>query len=103
MLEDQRHLIPLAFPGLYRAAISQVGPLSEPSFSELKGAFATLVRPDVSSNHICIVIDGIDEYEGAQADICHMLLRASESPTIKIVALDPPYSCLCRFLLIVLK
>ncbi|KAK5032803.1 hypothetical protein LTS07_004213 [Exophiala sideris] len=90
----QRHpgLIPTAFPGLCRHALSHSSNrLAEPSFPELKKAMLNLVNQPTSSLRMCFFIDGIDEYEGDEAELIDLLKEVMSCSTqVKMVLSSRP-------------
>ncbi|KAL9618347.1 MAG: hypothetical protein Q9160_006929 [Pyrenula sp. 1 TL-2023] len=92
VLDRHQGLIPSAFPGLCRHALSHpTNRLAETSFPELKKAFLNLVNQHNSSLRMCFFIDGIDEYEGDQAELIDLLKEVtSSSSSIKMVLSSRP-------------
>lgn len=92
VLDRHQGLIPSAFPGLCRYALSHpTNRLAEPSFPELKKGFLNLVNQQSSSLKMCFFIDGIDEYEGDQAELIDLLKEVmSCSPHVKMVLSSRP-------------
>lgn len=91
VLDRHQGLIPTAFSGLCRTALTQsADKLSEPSFPELKRAFLNLVNQQSNSLRMCFFIDGIDEYDGDQAELTHLLREIASSPNVKIILSSRP-------------
>ena len=84
-------LMPQLLPGLYRDAASRTtSRLDEPSFAELRKAFSKMVNLRSSPLKICFFIDGVDEYEGDETELCELFAAVSSAPHIKLVLSSRP-------------
>lgn len=87
------------FPELCRVIMSKkaIGTI-EPTFTELRAAFARLVQNLPIDLRICFFIDGIDEYTGDHNDICDFISEITRHPSIKALLSSRPIpACVDRF------
>ena len=102
ILSGYRFIIPKVFPELYgeearqlqrHAQKYQVQPLSD---VELEIGFRRLL--ECFPSHLCLFIDGIDEYNGNHAEMSSILLSFVSRPNIKMVVSSRPIpACLRLF------
>ena len=90
LLESRPRLIPLAFPGLCRAALNEKADLSDPTLVELKQAVSLLVQQTKNTMRLCFVIDGIDEYDGDHAEISLFLKSLAACDNVKMIVSSRP-------------
>jgi hypothetical protein len=76
---------------LCRAAVAEKSQsLPEPSLAELKKAFRNLITQKVAPLNICLIIDGLDEYDGDYTELCDLFTQVAASPHLKIVLSSRP-------------
>lgn len=92
ILDRHRHLIATVFPELCRAVtkLNRGEQLSDPSLPELIKGFRRLVRKQATPLRICLLIDGIDEYEGDHSELSELLSSVSSSTHVKIIISSRP-------------
>jgi hypothetical protein len=91
ILDQRRSLIPVVFPGMCRSALRDKETLlSEPSFTELKRAFLSLLQLKSTDLRICLFIDGVDEYDGDHTQIVELLTVIASSQCVKAVLSSRP-------------
>jgi hypothetical protein len=96
VLAQYDDLIPAVFPTLYADGF----PISNdepPSYIELKCAFERLKIRSASFLHMCIFIDGIDEFEGDYRDMSTFLCSITSSTVKVVVSSRPINACLNVF------
>lgn len=90
-------LIPRVFPGLWERLSSGAAPPQQTPmrFEEVKAAFGRLTKESQSfDGYICFWINGLDEFEGDEADhwrLARDLQRWTESNHIKLCVSSRPY------------
>lgn len=103
ILNQNQSLVPVVFPDLYKIAATHPNDetLAVPSVAELKQALLHLVnRAATSSLKICILIDGIDEFEGGSESIVELVTSISASRFVKFILssrLAPTPTCIQTF------
>lgn len=99
ILSQRPELTTVLFPDTCRALISGKTPgRIDMSLTELKTAFATLIRCVPNDLRICLMVDGIDEYAGDYNELCDLLSEVSEGTSIKILLSSRPIpTCIYRF------
>lgn len=91
ILKQNPELLPSLVPTLCVAASK--GEDLEPSYMELKKGFENLVQISSStSRKICLLIDGIDEFEGDHFTISNLFASIATSLNIKILVSSRPIS-----------
>lgn len=91
ILDKNKYLIPSVLSTLCRAAVAEKShSLPEPTLAELKNAFQNLIRQKVAPLNICLFIDGLDEYDGDQNELCGLFTQVAASPYIKIIVSSRP-------------
>jgi hypothetical protein len=90
LLEPRPQLVPLAFPGLCRAALTKNADLSEPTLVELKKATNLLVQQTKNTMRLCFLIDGIDEYDGDHAEMSTFVKSLAAYENVKIIVSSRP-------------
>lgn len=91
ILSERQELIPIVFPHLCRCILSsQVKPGIEFDFTELSEGFLNLLRSMPVNLKVCLVIDGIDEYEGDHREICEFISKISDFESVKILLSSRP-------------
>ena len=99
IIEAHPALIPSLLPEMWREVYGSDGfrpgrhaeALDAPSDTDLTGAFEVL--PSLLSEHsikLCLLIDGLDEFEGNYHEGINLINRLSHSPNIKIVVSSRP-------------
>jgi hypothetical protein len=95
-LKKYHDLIPAVFPDLYSNEKLLFNG-EEPAYVELKAAFERLKVRSAPFLRICILVDGIDEFDGDHRDMSEFLCSIA-SPTIKVIASSRPLNaCLNAF------
>lgn len=87
ILQQVPDLIPGVLPRLCRAA-SQ-GEDFQPTLAELKSGFEKLATQTITPLKICILIDGIDEFDGDHAEISEFIFSTT-SPTFRAIVSSRP-------------
>lgn len=96
VLRQYPELIPAVFPILW-AGWNTDDDDQEPAYIEVKSAFELLVQKSAGFLKLCILIDGIDEYEGDHRDLSRFL-RSLSSTSVKLVVSSRPINpCLNVF------
>jgi hypothetical protein len=88
VLKKHPELIPAVFPTLYQTC-DDSDAKTEPSYIELKKAFALLTERSSAFVKLCIFVDGIDEFEGDHKDMS-VFLRSLASAQVKVVVSSRP-------------
>ncbi|KAH8702793.1 hypothetical protein GQ44DRAFT_596720, partial [Phaeosphaeriaceae sp. PMI808] len=83
-------LIPVVFPTLCRY-FSRRKLADDPSLPELKDAFTRLITQTITPQKICLLIDGVDEYDGDHVELVDYL-RSVSSPSLKLLLSSRPTS-----------
>lgn len=96
ILEQYYDLIPAAFPHLYIGE-KHMSDDEAPTYAELKRAFDILRARSASFLRICILIDGIDEFEGDHRDMSTFLCSLASASIKVIVSSRPINACLNVF------
>ncbi|KAM5350282.1 hypothetical protein ACJ41O_006787 [Fusarium nematophilum] len=97
ILSARPELMPLVMPELCQKA-SRLGQnegktLSEPTFAEVTRWFRRLSDVTANSYRICILIDGLDEFQGDHRELVDFLLDiCSNSSSIKMIVSSRPIS-----------
>lgn len=88
LLQD-RSLIPMILPGMWREVQSGVTRLNLPSQSETNEAFRRLGN-EVKGTVYAFFIDGIDEFTGSHRDCTAFIQELRRSPNMKLVVSSRP-------------
>ena len=68
-------------------AASSVTSFAEIRFKELKATFEAVCHQEAKHISICLLVDGLDEFEGDQRGLVDLLIRSSTSSrTLKVIA-----------------
>ncbi|KAI1421707.1 hypothetical protein F5Y12DRAFT_688017 [Xylaria sp. FL1777] len=92
ILRNRRELIPVLFPNVTRALLcgQQQLPLQLTS-CELKRAFsAMLMDTGLIRFKVCLIIDGLDEYDGNADELAKLFLKATTSKHVKMILSSRP-------------
>jgi hypothetical protein len=98
ILRARPDLTELILPGMFEATMAYRPDAVELHESELRAAFeslaeltkATGVNPDFVPLRICLIVDGIDEFEGDPAIIANLFRRISDGTGVKILTSGRP-------------
>jgi hypothetical protein len=91
VVQELPDLAPLILPGLYRAVIrGREDRLNEPSYAELKKGFQNLILLKNKLVKVCLIVDGVDEYEGDHAELSEMFAAIPSSSCVKVVLSSRP-------------
>lgn len=90
-LSQYPELAPIIFPAHCRQIARRHLLIDDPSIVELKAAFQLLTSQTVMSLRICLIIDGVDEYNGDHIELVEWL-RSLSSPQLKLLLSSRPTS-----------
>jgi len=96
-LSRNPELIPVVFPTHSRQLSRRSLLVGEPSLAELKAAFSILMTQRVSSLHICLFIDGVDEYDGDHIELLEYLDKLVSARVKFVLSSRPTPSCVEAF------
>jgi hypothetical protein len=83
-------LIPIVFPSHCRS-FARRKLIDAPSLMELKDALKRLTTQTITPQKICLLIDGVDEYDGNHVELVEYL-RSISSPNLKLLLSSRPTS-----------
>lgn len=91
VLSHKRELVPVLFPGIINALLSeqQRSPVKLTSM-ELKMAFTMLMDTKLVGSKVCFLIDGLDEYTGEYEDLAKLFASATRSDRVKLLLSSRP-------------
>lgn len=92
-LDEHRDLIEDILPAMWKEASineDKYEDLELPSISEMQNSLWHLVENVSADRRICILIDGLDEFEGKHANIAVFFSRLQRLPNVKILVSSRP-------------
>ncbi|KAL1854340.1 hypothetical protein Daus18300_011526 [Diaporthe australafricana] len=92
-LDKHRNLIGRVFPVMWKEAIiteDQDHDLTMPSISEMEISLLQLAGTVSADKKFCIMIDGLDEFEGKHSTLAAFLSRLERLPNVKILVSSRP-------------
>jgi hypothetical protein len=96
ILEKHPELIPIAFPEIYKHwDASQT--LDDPTYTELIRCFERILAKLATFSKLCIIIDGVDEFEKEHRDMSEFIHSLANSKVKVIVSSRPINTCLQVF------
>ncbi|KUJ06478.1 uncharacterized protein LY89DRAFT_692455 [Mollisia scopiformis] len=89
-------LIPITFPEQYaqiysKQAHNELYPTISWSRSELTRGFGSITKQKLISCKLCLIVDGLDEFDGDHEDMAKLFKMAALSPTVKICVSSRPW------------
>ena len=97
-LSEYPELLPIVFPSRCRSITRRAGRnQSELSLEELREALTLLATQQAKPLKMCLLIDGIDEYQGDVAELANLLQGLGSEQTKLICSSRPIRSCISSF------